>query len=96
MGGEAQAVAVGVAQQHLAAAPFGVMRRLFDRHVGGAEGTVQRVDILDDEVDRAADFAVAAVFGEEDRLPVAGELGKQREAGSKRCSQSTTKPSPCT
>ncbi|KAG0919261.1 hypothetical protein G6F31_021185 [Rhizopus arrhizus] len=68
VGGEAQAVAVGVTQQHLAAAPFGVMRRLLDRHVRGAEGTVQRIDILDDEVHRAADLAITGVFGEEEGL----------------------------
>ncbi|KAI1693054.1 hypothetical protein Ddc_23182 [Ditylenchus destructor] len=79
--GKAKAVAIGVAQQHFAGAPFGVMRGLLDRHVGGTEGAVQAVDVVDDEVHRAADLAVAAVFGEEDRLAVAGELGEQREAG---------------
>ena len=92
VGGKAQSVAVRVTQEHLAAAPSGVVRWLLDRYVGGTEGAVQGVDVFNDEVHRAADLAVAAVFGEEDRLAVAGELGEQREAGFEAVLRGDSKP----
>lgn len=94
--GEAQAVAVRIDDQHFAASPIGIVWRLLDGHPRSAERAVQGIDVGDDEIHRTAYFAVTGVFGQKDRLALAGELGEQRKAGFEAVLPVDEEARPCT
>ena len=83
VGSKSQAVAVRVGDKEFPGAPRRARQPIGRLNASRFKLGPALVSAFDNEVHRSADLAVAGMLGEEDRLPIAGQLHEYRKAGFK-------------